>query len=159
MKKQDSQFTKQRAQHLLTLDDAMPSMYMADITRMFDCTVSAAVEGRGVAKGHRRILMNLAREDGVTQLRLVKLTHLTPPTVSVSLSKMEEDGLVKRVADEKDLRQVRVYLTDKGRELNDFYRAKCREADRKMLEGISPQEQQQLTLLLRKMLINMLEDE
>ena len=107
MKKPDPQLSVQRARHLLEKDDATPSMYMGDIARLFECRVSGAAERKGVSHGYRRILFHLAHEDGVTQLQLVKLTHLTPPTISVSLAKMEKEGLVKRVADTKDMRGTR----------------------------------------------------
>lgn len=143
-------------------------MYITDIGRMFDCIVSAATEqfsaeaglsGRGLSRGYRQILFHLSREDGVTQLRLVQLTRLKAPTVSVALVKMEEHGLVKRAADEKDLRQVRVYLTPKGRELDDLIRQKSRETEEMMLAGLSDSETEQLKSTLRKILGNMIGEE
>ena len=77
-----------------------------------------------MSHGSRRILFTLAHDDGLTQLQLVKLTHLTAPSVSAALVKLENDDLVKRVTDTKDLRQIRVYLTEKGREYNNFVREK-----------------------------------
>lgn len=162
---QDRDFTLDRAKHLLEKTDAEPSMYIADISRMFECIVSASTEklsaeagfsGHGLSRGYRHILFQLSKEDGVTQLSLVQRTKLKAPTVSVALAKMEEHGLVRREADEKDLRQVRVYITEKGRELDRQIRQKCRETDKIMMAGISESETEQLKATLKKILENML---
>ncbi|MGN0602203.1 MAG: MarR family winged helix-turn-helix transcriptional regulator, partial [Oscillospiraceae bacterium] len=146
---------KEHIQKMLESDDVTPSMYINDLSKIFNTTVSRATERMDISHGYRRMLFHLAHNDGVTQLELVKLTHLTPPTVSVSLSKMEKDGLVKRVADEKDMRQVRVYLTEKGREHDNFVRMKCRETEQVMLQGVTETEQEELCRIMRKMLKNL----
>ena len=75
--------------------------------------------------GAHLVLSRLAVCDGITQLELVRATHLRPPTVSVILQKMEAEGLVERKSDEHDRRAVRVTLTKAGRAL-----------DRKNIEAI-----------------------
>jgi DNA-binding MarR family transcriptional regulator len=105
------------------------------------------------------MLMFLSHEDGVTQLQIVRHTRLSAPTVSVALAKMEADGLVVRKSDERDMRQVRVYITDKGRQTDDFMRSKCGETEEKMLRGISQEELKNLNDTLRKILKNLLESE
>lgn len=159
MKNPDHKLTRQRARHLLEKDDAKVSMYISDIARLFDGTVSAAVERKGMSRGYRQILFHLAHEDGVTQLSLAKLTHLSAPTVSVALGKMEQAGLVIRKADKDDLRQVKVFLTESGRKQDEFIREKSDETEEKMLEGIGEEEREQLVNTLRKILINMLDEE
>ncbi len=168
MEEHDGHFARDRAMRLLKKADATPSMYIGDISRMFDCIVSgetekfcseAGLSGRGLSRGYRQILFHLSRQDGVTQLRLVQLTKLKAPTVSVALTKMEENGLVKRAADEKDLRQVRVFLTSKGREFDDFIRKKSHETEEMMLSGLSPDEKEQLRSTLRRILENMIGEE
>lgn len=148
----------ERLRKVLESRDVTPSMYLNDIAKIFNTTVARATERMGIAQGFRGILFHLAHEDGLTQLQLVKLTHLTAPTVSVALSKMEKNGLVRREADDKDMRQVRVYLTEKGREHDNFVRSKCRETEIKMLRGVTNEEQQELCRILRKLLKNLADD-
>lgn len=142
---------------MIDSDDVTPSMYINDVAKLFNGTIIKATERSDISHGFSRILFHLAHDDGLTQLQLVKFTHLTPPTISVALSKMEKAGYVKRAADKKDMRQMRVYLTDKGREHNDFIRQKCKETEAIMLDGISEDEQKQLCELMRKMLSNLWE--
>lgn len=148
-----------RPEKLLEKDDATPSMFINDISRMFGHTVRRETERAGISHGCRKMLMCLAHRDGVTQLQIVKETRLTAPTVSVALSKMEADGLVVRKADEHDLRQVRVYITEKGRQTDDFMRSKCMEVEELMLRNISEEERKQLISTLRKVLRNLVESE
>lgn len=144
---------------LLQKDDATPSMFINDISKMFGMAVKRESERVGISHGYRKMLMCLSHEDGITQLQIVKRTHLTAPTVSVALSKMEAEGLVIRRADEKDLRQMRVYITEKGREMDNFIRQKCQETEKIMLRGISEKEQEQLVSVLRKILKNLIDEE
>lgn len=155
MRVNDDSEPKMRAMRLLEKDDATPTMYISDIARLFECTVSSAAERKGMSRGYRKILFHLAHKDGVTQLELVKLSHLTAPTVSVALSKMESDGLVKREADKNDMRQIRVYLTEKGRAHDDFIRRVSRETEEQILKGLTDDDITELNRMLRVMLENM----
>ena len=94
--------------------------------------------------------MELARQDNVTQLDLVKATHLKAPTVSVSLQKMERDGLVTRKQDQEDLRAIRVFLTDKGREIDTQILKKIHEQDKDAISCLTAEELDSLKLILKK---------
>jgi len=101
-------------------------------------------------KSCRLIMMELARKDNVTQLDLVRATHLKAPTVSVSLQKMERDGLVLRRQDQDDLRAIRVFLTPKGRELDTQILKKIYEQDENAVSCLTAEELETLKQLLRK---------
>lgn len=149
-------FSEEYQKRLLDGDDVTPSMYINDVSKIFNTTVAITTERVDVSHGYRRILFHLAHHDGLTQLQLTKFTHLTAPTVSVSLSKMERDGLVRREADENDMRQVRVFLTKKGREHHDFIINMCKNTEERMLRDVSIEEQQELCRIMRKILRNLL---
>jgi MarR family transcriptional regulator, organic hydroperoxide resistance regulator len=57
-------------------------------------------------------------KDGITQRELVETLHVSPPTASVILQKMEQHGLIERWNDEADQRLSRIRMTPKGRELS-----------------------------------------
>lgn len=103
----------------------------------------------------RLIMMELAHKDNVTQLDLVRATHLKAPTVSVSLQKMEKDGLVLRKPDEDDLRATRVSLTDKGHETDRLIVSKIQEREREAESCLTDEELLQLRSLLMKILIHL----
>ncbi len=108
---------------------------------------------------HRLILMELTHKDDVTQLDLVNATHLKAPTVSVSLQKMEEEGLVRREPDKNDLRAMRVFLTEKGRELDRSIIGKIIEQNSVIDECLTPDEMETLRALLSKVRNHIVEGE
>ncbi len=144
---------------LLEKQDAKPSMFVNDVSRLFMHRAKRECEKHGVSKGYHKILMELAHNEGATQLQLVKLTHLTAPTVSVALGKMETEGLVRREADTADMRQMKVYLTEKGREKVELVRETFHETEQVLLKDIPQEEVDAAVAVLRKMLINLLEEE
>ena len=107
----------------------------------------------------RMILMHLARMDNVTQLDLVHATHLKAPTVSVCLQKMELEGYVERQPDECDMRAVRVFLTEKGKEFNRRVVSKIHEQEQRISDCLTEEEKRTLIGLLTKIRTNLLEDQ
>lgn len=107
----------------------------------------------------RMILMHLARMDNITQLDLVRATHLKAPTVSVCLQKMESEGYVARQSDEHDMRAVRVFLTDKGKEFDSRVISKIQEQEQRVSDCLTEEEKRTLIGLLTKIRTNLLEDQ
>ena len=84
--------------------------------------------------------------------------HLSAPSVSATLRRMEGEGLVCRRACEGDSRAVRVYLTDKGREYDNEVRAMLRRLDEGLMQGFDEKETELLTAMLCRMRENLLKD-
>ena len=135
-------------------------MLVNEIARLFHSRMrSVELEGVMSQDSARLIMRELIREDGVTQLHLTRLTHLKAPTVSVTLRKMEREGLVVRESDPDDLRAVRVYLTEHGKEHNRRVFARLRELDAILMEGFDEREKEALLALLVRMRDNILPEE
>ena len=96
-------------------EDMTVHMLLADISKAAKCAMHKESEAAGLSHSYRAIIFHLSRTDGITQLELSRLTQLKPPTISVTLQKMESEGLVSRKSDGEDLRKTIVTLTDKGR--------------------------------------------
>lgn len=127
-----------------------PMMLANEISKLFHDKIRIESEKANLPNSYRQILFHLAFCDGKTQLELAQLTHLKPPTVSVSLQKMESEGLVRRVPDENDLRQTRVYITENGRIANDMMRKKFREIEEAAVEGLDGDDMLRLEEILCK---------
>ena len=96
------------------------SMLINDVSRLSGNKMRWEGERYGMRNGYRRIMFHLGHgDDGGTQQNLVRHTKLSAPTVSVSLARMEAEGLVRRYPDDQDLRVIRVVLTEKGKKLNE----------------------------------------
>lgn len=126
-------------------------MLINDASKFFHDHMRRETEKLGIRDGYRQMLFHLCREDGVTQLDLVRLSRLRPPTVSVTLKKMEDEGYVTRRTDPHDQRQVRVYITEKGRQVNEQIRQRIEETEKILGEPLSPEDLQELRRILLKM--------
>ena len=140
------------------LRELNPSMLIHEISKLFQDRMSKSSETLGFKNGYRQILRLLAREDGVTQIDLVRATHLKAPTISVTLKKMEDEGLVFRKTDDIDQRQTHVYLTEKGRQTERVFFGNILETENIMFEGLTPEEMESLRELLQKVRNNLLND-
>lgn len=106
----------------------------------------------------RLLLMELAKKDGRTQLDLVNATHLKAPTISVALQKLEHEGIVLRKPDEYDLRATRVFLTEKGRELDNKIRKRIMEEEALAMVNLTEAESETLIRLLGKIKRNLINE-
>jgi DNA-binding MarR family transcriptional regulator len=129
-------------------------MLIHDCAKLFGTQMRRLSEKAGVPSGYRVLLMHLSHDyrqenRGIPQYELASVTHLTAPTISVTLQKMEQDGLVERRNDKEDARQIRVYLTQKGFELDSRNHEAALETEEKALSGLTEEE---LTVLERILL-------
>lgn len=133
-------------------------MLINDIARLFHEQMRKSTEEHHFKTTYRLILRAVARQGGMSQLQIAQEIHLAPPTVSITLQKMEKEGLVRREVDPKDLRQVLVRLTDKGREIDHILRKTAEEIDQSIMKDITPQEIEVLYPILKKMYRNISAD-
>jgi DNA-binding MarR family transcriptional regulator len=101
-------------------------------------------------------LVTLARvsgEDGVSQQRLAAELALTPGTVSVRIDRLVSAGLAERRPDPVSKRSTLVALTPAGRELFERVIPAHLANEERLLSALSAPERQQLTGLLRKLLV------
>ena len=138
-----------------------PPMVLNEVSRLCMTLLhqmSGEDAGGGKQHSRRLILMKLARGDGITQGELVAASKMTAATISVALKSLESEGLVERRGDEDDLRVIRVYLTEKGREVDEKNKERVRCVDSIMMRGLSKTEQDDLMTLLMKMRENLLKE-
>lgn len=131
-------------------------MLANEIARLFEGIMRKECEMLGMKSGYRHVLLHIAMQDGLTQLDIVKRSHLKAPTISVTLQSMEKDGLIIREQDKTDQRQTRIFITPKGRELDAHIQKKLKETDKKLLVGLNEQDIRQLEQLLFKVRENAL---
>ena len=137
-----------------------PNSMCHQISRLFHAKMregSNTADGVMSQPGARHVLSVLAVYDGITQLDIVNHTNLRPPTVSVILKKMEEQGMVERVSNPKDMREIQVYLTEYGRKIDQDNIARIKEVDRIALAGLEESEIDTLMTLLGKIRSNLCE--
>lgn len=119
--------------------------------------VSAGLSARGLDEvGHPILLTILQSSDQpFAQRDLAELLHISPPAVANSLKSLEKGGYIHREPFQEDARRNQVVLTDKGRQAVEGCHAVFDAVSRQMLEGFSPQEQEQLLAFRQRMLANL----
>ena len=110
----------------------------------------AKLEEIGLPPAQGMILFHLWRKDGIAQNVLAQVLHITPPTTTSTLQRMERDGWIRRHRDSTDQRIVRVYLTEKARELRGEARALFREIDEELTSVLTDDERRILVSSLLK---------
>ncbi|MFI1918732.1 MarR family winged helix-turn-helix transcriptional regulator [Nocardia sp. NPDC020380] len=104
----------------------------------------------GLHLGQNHVLAVLWERDGRTPGEMAAALSVTTPTVVKMATRMTTAGLLVRKRDDHDNRLVRLWLTDRGRELREPI-----EADRKALSdnvtaGLAPAERRHLMSALEK---------
>ncbi|KAJ3198142.1 hypothetical protein HK101_008642 [Irineochytrium annulatum] len=105
--------------------------------------------------GQPPLLFQLEREDGQSQKKLAEQLQRSPATVTVMLKRMETSGYVRREADPKDLRSLRVYLTDQGRSALQELRIVIQELEQQAQKDFTPEESEIMSALAQRMLQNL----
>ena len=95
--------------------------------------------------GQELVLMHLFDRDGQTQSELLASVGLDHSTVSKTLRRMQDAGLLIRQPAEHDRRVMVVHLTDKGRAMREPLAAMWRTLEEITTRNLSPRQAQSLT--------------
>ncbi len=121
---------------------------LAKVCRAHRANVGGLLAKVGLHVGQEMVLLELWKEDGLKGSELADRLGVEPPTITRMIRRMESCGFVERRPDPADARSFRVHLTEKGRALEEPVARIWKEAEKKTLQGISPEE----TLVLRQLL-------
>jgi MarR family transcriptional regulator for hemolysin len=95
--------------------------------------------GLGVTRAQWKLLFRLERNPGLRQIELADMLDIEPITLSRIVDRLEEAGLVERVADPADRRAWRLHVTTKSRPLIEKLRGIANEMTAHAFEGVSPE--------------------
>jgi len=123
---------------------------LAKVSRLVGGRMRTKLEGIGLHHAQGMILSHLWRQDGLAQNALAQALHITPPTATSTLQRMERDGWVERRRDAADQRVVRVFLTPKADALRAEALATFRELDRELAAVLTDEERSALLASLLK---------
>ena len=113
-----------------------------DILRLFHSRVNERLEKKGYSKTEFLIISYLKRnqDKDVTQKDLVEFSKMKAPTVSITLSNLEAEGIVLRKKSTKDSRKTIVELSEKGMSADDEIRSAFAEVNQLMLNEFNDEE-------------------
>lgn len=81
--------------------------------------------------------------------------HLSHPSVSGTLSRMEKKGFIAFVPDEEDHRRKRIRILPKGKECQTRIEQTINELEQRVVADFSPEEREQFSALLDRAIRNM----
>jgi DNA-binding MarR family transcriptional regulator len=96
--------------------------------------------GMGVTRAQWKVLFRLERQPGLRQIELADMLDIEPITLSRIVDRLEEAGLVERVADPADRRAWRLHVTAKAQPLIEKLRGVADEMIAEAFAGIDPRD-------------------
>jgi DNA-binding MarR family transcriptional regulator len=126
------------------------------LTRYFDRGHARVFADYGLRRDTWDVLASLRRSGPpyrLTPTEIYRGLMRSSGAVSNRLRRLEDAGLVSRLGDPTDGRGVQVQLTERGLDLVDAAAPAHMDNERTMLAALTPDEQDQLAGLLRKLLL------
>lgn len=139
--------------------DAWPMAPFGRMYRLFH-HLSGAIEqvhrDAGLTTGEFDVLATLRRSGApyrLTPTQLLATAMLTSGAMTNRLNRLEQRGLVERIADDADRRSLLVQLTDEGLRLIGDLVVRHLEKERELLNLLKEDDQRQIDTLLRRWLM------
>lgn len=109
----------------------------------------AEIDSPETHPGQAMCLRALAANDGIAQRDLAEMLHVSRPTVTHMLQRMEAKGTIERRVDPRDQRLTRVHLTPDGQRLEAHLRVVFAEYVRQTFGLLPESDRRELERLLR----------
>ncbi|MGO4834414.1 MarR family winged helix-turn-helix transcriptional regulator [Rhizobiaceae sp. 2RAB30] len=130
--------------------------YLANhMARLFAIGLQERIKPLDLAPGQFMVLLELWREDNLSQRDLVERLDVEQATIANTLARMERDGLISRVPHQGDARMKLIRLTPKARRVEADAIAAARAQNEVALADLSPTEREQFLDLMRRVISRM----
>ena len=116
---------------------------------------TAVREGTQVPFGQLPFLEYVLDHEGCTQQEIAAALHISAPSASVSLSRMEKAGLIVTKQDPRDLRRNCVAVTEEGKRLFGQGKEYMDAFDHKLFADFTQEQLDTLSALLDQMIFNL----
>jgi MarR family transcriptional regulator, organic hydroperoxide resistance regulator len=123
-----------------TASEGQMSYAIFQLARAHRARAAAMLREMDLHPGQELLLMHLLDRDGQTQSELLESVGLDHSTVSKSLRRMQDAGLLIREPAEHDRRVMVVHLTDKGRAMRGPLAAMWRALEETTARNLSAQQ-------------------
>ncbi|MBO7184526.1 MAG: MarR family transcriptional regulator [Oscillospiraceae bacterium] len=121
-----------------------------------DQTMTAALAEMDLTAAQSHIMCYIThRKEPPCPRDIEEAFQLTHPTVSGILSRLEQKGFIQMRPDAQDRRCKRIFVLEKGMELDEMIHQVVRSMEEKMVQNFTEEEKVQFTDLLRRAIANM----
>ena len=125
------------------------------LAKLFTQLQTAYLAPHGVYPGQGAVLLYLWVQDGLTQRELSRQVAIEEGSMVRAIDRLERDGLVRRVRNEHDRRQINIFLTDKGLALRDQFVPGAIAGNVVATKGFTESEHNQVSVLLHRMIVSL----
>ncbi|MBF0170912.1 MAG: MarR family transcriptional regulator [Nitrospinae bacterium] len=137
----------------IRLDDNI-ARWAAAIYRRQVALMNRRLEPYDLGSGRFPYLFFLYRQDGATLGELAESLVVDKGGATRAIDRLEKSGYVRRAPDPDDGRSVRVFLTDRGRQIRPELERVVAEVLALLVEGLSAEEQERLRSLMGRVAAN-----
>jgi MarR family transcriptional regulator for hemolysin len=130
------------------------SHYFSRIGRAQTRIGDARLKAVGLATAQLPVLSMLSGGRQLSQIELARRARVEQPSMAQLLTRMERDGLIRRMPDPSDRRSSLIMLTDEAERRLPAGRAILQQSNVDMTQGMSAGEIGQLLALLKRVLEN-----
>ena len=124
------------------------------LTHLYFKKAFALVKDTGIHPKQVPLIGLVCCREGISQKEISQALRISPPTVAVSIKRLEKAGIIERRADGKDQRLSRIFLTEKGRAVTGKVRECIKEKEKALFKGFSESE----VCLLRRFFLQMIQN-
>lgn len=121
-------------------DDFGLRRHLWQLVRLLFLQSKSALEPLGLYPGQPALLHALREHGGISQKAIADFLMVKPATVAVMIKRMEKTGYIERLENPKDKRQIQVFLTPRGEEVEILLRKKEKEEEKQCFSNFTPEE-------------------
>lgn len=134
--------------------------FFRSTTHKIEKIMNRKLKSMGLTKSQCDVLFFIAKnkENDIIQRDIENYFHISNPTVTGILNRLEQKGYIVREQSKKDKRIHRIRSTFDEEELCAQFTKQREYVDQILTKGLSDEEKAQLTLLLEKVMNNVIEE-
>jgi MarR family transcriptional regulator for hemolysin len=130
-----------------------------DVQRLMRKRFEGRASGLGLSSAQWRLMVRVAKEEGITQARLAELLEIEPISVSRLVDRMEEGGWIERRQDATDRRVRMIFPTGKASAAYAEVKSLAGEVYEESLTGVAPEDRRILIRVLDTIVQNLTDGE
>ncbi|MGB7431903.1 MAG: MarR family transcriptional regulator [Ahrensia sp.] len=124
----------------------MPLVNM--IARVNRIYMAKELAGTGLYPGQEGVVEVLGADGELTPSEIALRLGVRPPTITKTISRLEEQGFVERTKSADDARQVHIRLTAEGDKLLKVVKKAMKRSEKRVLSGLKKKDRRELKTIL-----------
>lgn len=132
-----------------------PGFLINQLAHMMQVELEHRLTQYGVTSSQWAVLALLWKKEGLSQVDIQHKLRLEKATVTGLIQRMTRSGLVFKNTDPYDKRIHRIFLTDKGKQLEAFLIPEAMNVNERVLTGFSTEQKEIFLQLIKKSISNL----